>query len=137
MQFIDHPDLGVTLPGRVDVHLSLYDIVQPDITVVLKENASKFAEAGINGAPDLVVEIISPSTAGYDRVRKWAGYAVNGVREYWIVDPDTETILAQRLNGQRFVPIGSEDGSVHSVLIGGMTVDPKTVFAMPDWLPSE
>ncbi len=82
--------------GRVyfaplDVRLAENTIVQPNLIVILSDR-SVLTEARVEGAPSLVVEIISPSTSDYDRVTKRNLYAENGVPEYWIVDPDAETV---------------------------------------------
>ena len=65
-------------------------VVQPDILVVC--NKSKLDEHGVKGAPDLVIEILSPSTQGHDCFVKLNLYQQAGVREYWIADPETETV---------------------------------------------
>jgi Uma2 family endonuclease len=70
----------------LDVILSPTKVVVPDLLVVRNERRSIFAERGVEGAPDLVIEVLSPSTAKHDRTRKRRFYAKNGVREYWIVD---------------------------------------------------
>jgi Uma2 family endonuclease len=65
-------------------------VVQPDIVVVC--DASKLDERGCKGTPDLVIEILSPSTARIDKLLKFNVYERAGVREYWMVDPETETV---------------------------------------------
>jgi len=65
-------------------------MVEPDISVVCDPGKVKFD--GIHGAPDLVVEVLSPSTMRNDRMRKKEGYQACGVREYWLVDPENRTI---------------------------------------------
>ena len=69
--------------------LSETDVVQPDLLFVSNERSYIITPANARGAPDLVVEILSPSTAERDRTFKRALYARYGVREYWLVDPDT------------------------------------------------
>ena len=133
--YVEDQDIGVAYAAAFDVHLGEHDIVQPDILVVLKANVSRLREVGMAGPPDLVIEIISPSSSGIDRIRKAATYATFGVPEYWIVDPDSETILAQALEGGRFRPVPSEDGPIRSVQIAGLVIDPAEVFAVPDWMP--
>ncbi len=66
--------------------------VQPDIVFVSRGRSSARVNEGIRGAPDLVVEIISPSTAERDRTIKQKLYRRQGVRQYWIVDPDAEMV---------------------------------------------
>lgn len=85
--------LGELLPAPTDVILSEENVVQPDILFVGKDRLGIIDPAGgVNGAPDLVIEILSPSTAGRDKVLKRKLYAVFGVREYWVVDPAARSI---------------------------------------------
>ncbi len=87
-------------PGLGEVFVAPYGVefpatgegVQPDIVFVSRERCEIIAEAGIVGAPDLVVEILSPSTAGRDRTIKLRLYERHGVREYWIVDTEENAI---------------------------------------------
>ena len=77
----------------MDVHLTEIDVFQPDLIFIRAENVHKRRPNDrIHFAPDLVLEILSPSTANYDYKRKKEIYCQSGVREYWIVDPDAETI---------------------------------------------
>lgn len=76
----------------VDVVFAEDCVLQPDIIVVLNENLNRMRKAGIFGAPDFVIEILSPSTASRDRRKKLAVYARHGVREYWLVDPEKRRI---------------------------------------------
>lgn len=76
-------------PGSVDT------VVEPDITVVC--DPDKLDDIGCKGAPDMVAEILSPSTRQHDRLVKYDLYERAGVREYWIVDPDTETVQVYQL----------------------------------------
>ena len=76
-------------------------VVQPDIFVVC--DLSKIDRRGLRGAPEMIVEILSPSTASYDRVTKFNKYLEAGVREYWIVDPDSKTVTACVLKDGNYV----------------------------------
>lgn len=84
--------LGKVLTAPTDVELAPDTVVQPDIVVVLTANLGIITRSRIIGAPDLVVEILSPGTAGYDRREKQDAYARAGVREYWVVDPAAQTV---------------------------------------------
>ena len=84
--------LGLVRVAPFDVELAPNVIVQPDVFVILRENFDKITDNRILGAPDLVVEVASPSTAIYDRHNKLDAYARAGVPEYWIVDPDARTV---------------------------------------------
>ncbi len=84
--------LGLVRMAPFDVILPTGDVVQPDVLVVLNEHLDKVTDKFILGAPDLVVEIASPSTATHDRHNKLDAYARAGVSEYWIVDPFSHTV---------------------------------------------
>lgn len=76
----------------IDVILSDIDVLQPDILMIHRSRKSIVTERGIEGPPDLVVEVISPSSRKRDKVIKLHTYAKHGIREYWIVDPATRTL---------------------------------------------
>jgi Uma2 family endonuclease len=81
---------GCAVVSPVDVVLAEHSIVQPDVIYVSGERA-EILRRRVEGAPDLVVEILSPATARRDLGEKLRLYAESGVVEYWIVDPDRET----------------------------------------------
>ena len=84
-------DLGwVFFNPPTDVLLSDHDVVQPDLIFVSRERKHVITDANIQGAPDLVVEILSPSTASRDWRDKLDLYERHGVAEYWLVDPVSE-----------------------------------------------
>jgi len=89
---IQEAGLGRVFPAPFDVELGLNNVVQPDVIVVLKANQARIERGKFVGAPDLVIEIASPSTAGYDRREKQDAYARAGVPEYWIADPAAQAI---------------------------------------------
>ena len=86
----------VRLPEGKERDEEILTIVQPDILVVCDK--SKLDQRGLKGAPDMVIEIVSPSTAGRDRGVKRDLYERNGVREYWLVDYSNKTIEVYLLN---------------------------------------
>lgn len=90
--FVKANDLGSVFYAPLDVVLSDENVVQPDILFISKERDNIIKEENIQGPPDLVVEIISPSTAERDRSLKKALYGKFGVREYWIVDPEIKQL---------------------------------------------
>src|SRR5437762_2722415 len=79
--------LGELVVAPSDVELGPRDVYEPDIYFVAKERVSIFTEQGASGAPDLVIEVLSPSTARLDRGPKRDGYAAAGVKELWFVEP--------------------------------------------------
>lgn len=85
--------LGLVLIAPIDVVLGEDSVVQPDVLFVAKERLGQVRrDAGVFGPPDLVVEVISPSRPELDREVKRKIYGKHGVREYWIVDPDAQTV---------------------------------------------
>lgn len=75
-------------------------IVEPDISVIC--DPGKLTDRGCTGAPDWIIEIVSPSNSSHDYIRKLNLYADAGVREYWIVDPDRNGILVYYLEQEQF-----------------------------------
>jgi len=123
----------VLLPSGQEPDDEVDTVVQPDIAVFC--DSSKLTERGARGAPDLVVEILSPSTSRKDQREKFDRYERAGVREYWIVDPGNESIHAWLLG-----PEGSfgeeqlyEDGeAAPSAVLEGLVVDTKELFKDSD-----
>ena len=102
-------------------------VVLPDIVVVCEE--SKLDDRGCNGAPDLVIEIISPSTARYDRIVKFRKYQIAGVKEYWIVDPDLQTVQACILENSRYImSMYDETETVPISVLKGCQINLPAIF---------
>lgn len=109
----------------------LYDIdtvVQPDIFVVC--DPGKWGKRRCKGAPDLIIEILSPSTRQHDRLTKFNLYQKAGVQEYWIVDPDEKTVIVMTLEeGQYHAPAAYSANAVVPVgVLEGCRIDLKPVF---------
>jgi Uma2 family endonuclease len=103
-------------------------VVQPDLTVVC--DAAKRGSEGCRGAPDLVVEILSPSNTGEEYIRKFNLYLKAGVREYWIVAPDSKTVHIFALQGDRYAGVVYDStAQVPSAVLEGLVVDLGEVFA--------
>ena len=100
--FVNENGLGTVLWAPMDVVLSDTNVVQPDILFISNERRGIITENNISGAPDLVIEILSLSTADRDRQLKLALYARFGVREYWIVDPDSKSIQVMELGDEGY-----------------------------------
>lgn len=96
-QFIKDHALGKLFIAPCDVVLSNTDVVQPDLLFVSREREHLLSSGeNVQGAPDLVIEILSPATADRDRGYKRELYGRCGVREYWLVDPIAETVTVHR-----------------------------------------
>lgn len=94
--------LGQVFAAPFDVLFSDVDVVQPDLVFVAAGNAEIVTEDNIQGAPDLVVEILSESSRKYDLVTKRKLYERFGVREFWVLDPLLETATVYRLEDGAF-----------------------------------
>jgi Uma2 family endonuclease len=99
---IERAGAGFVYDAPVDVIFSETSTVEPDLLVVRAGRKNIISERGIEGAPDLIVEILSPSTARNDRELKRKLYADRGVREYWIVDPAARSIEVLALSGASY-----------------------------------
>jgi Uma2 family endonuclease len=93
-----HP-IGEVFSAPFDVILDEHTIVVPDLVFVRNENRHILLKENIRGSPDLVVEILSPSTRRKDRFLKLRAFAAHGVVHYWLVDPETEMLEALVLEG--------------------------------------
>jgi Uma2 family endonuclease len=127
---IDLPGRGQVYQAPFDVFLGISDVVQPDVLVVLPENLGKVTEKGVMGAPDLVVEVASRSTALYDRLTKYDTYARYGVPEYWIVKPDACTVEVLVLEENTYQSLGVFHGAatLPSRVVPGLPVNVEQFF---------
>ena len=128
--FIINRRLGELFVAPVDVYLSETDIVQPDLLFVSAARAQICTDANVRGAPDLIIEIASPSTARRDRTIKADLYARFGVAEYWICNPTAETVDVLRLAGGRLAPAGhyTLTDALTTPLLPGLSIDLREVF---------
>ena len=92
--------LGKVYIAPVDILLEEHTVVQPDILFIRQERLSIVGEKKVDAAPDLVVEVLSPSTFYKDLRKKMAAYSQFGVQEYWIVDPERESIEVHARGGK-------------------------------------
>lgn len=123
--------LGRVFVAPYDVVLSEFDVVEPDILFVSNERKHLIGKANLTGAPDLVIEVMSPSSRRYDEVVKLKRYDAMGVGEYWIVDPDAETVALYRRRGRNFVRV-TFDEYVTTPLLPGFTLRIADIFDSGD-----
>ena len=97
-RYIDNINLGTLLYAPVDLILESTSVLQPDLLFVAKARQNIITDRAIEGAPDLVIEILSPNTSRNDRVTKAQIYSRHKVPAYWIVDPELETVEIYLLN---------------------------------------
>lgn len=115
--FTQKKKLGKIFVAPVDVFLNPENAFQPDILFISKKNNRLIKEDGIYGAPDLVIEVLSPGSKKLDLTQKKDVYEAAGVREYWVVDPATKVSQGFRLVKEAFVPLKKEKGKLTSVLL--------------------
>lgn len=124
-------DLGVVLTAPLDVRLSPRYVFQPDLLFIAKARKAKLIGERITGAPDMVIEILSPATSARDLNQKRKIYAKHGVAEYWIVDPDDETLEVQRLQNKVLTTLGiyEKGQKLTSPTFKGLTLAIDRIFA--------
>lgn len=121
--------LDVRLPRHGEPDDDVVDVVQPDVIVVC--DPSKLDLRGCRGAPDLVLEVLSPSTADHDRVTKLALYERHGVREYWVVQPVERLVTAHLHDGERFATSITRHahGCLSVTVLPGVEIDWNLAFS--------
>ena len=129
-QYIGRHALGEVFDAPCDVVFSEINVVQPDLLFVSTERRSVLTKANIQGAPDLVVEILSPSTGQRDLGIKRNLYAKYGVREFWIVDPDVKAVEVLPLTetGYRTIVIVPQTGTLNSPLFPALNLALTDIF---------
>ena len=129
-KFVEEKRRGKVYPAPIDVYFSETDIYQPDIIFIEKKRLNIIGEKKIEGPPDLIIEILSPSTAYYDLRAKKDVYEQSGVKEYWIVDPMQKTIEVFVNKKGKFELLGSAkvEGAVKSDILKGLSMEAKKIF---------
>jgi Uma2 family endonuclease len=129
---------GQLYTAPVDVFFEGANPVQPDIVIVLAGWKGRSRVRGLEGAPDLVIEVLSPSNRGHDLLMKRALYARAGVREYWIIDPDKRTVEILALDRDAFhaVQITYDEATVISPLLERSSFPLAAIFAGIDDIES-
>ena len=125
---IELKGLGQVFDAPTDLQLSDTDIVQPDLIVVLESNRRIITRTHIKGVPDIVVEILSDSSKQHDRVDKRALYQSAGIREYWIVDPESRVLEQLILRDRGYELAGRHARSVTADVITAASVDLEQVW---------
>ena len=124
---------GVVFPSPIDVVFDDTSVVQPDLIWISEERRSIVTEKNVQGALDLVIEILLPTTCRTDEIIKRKLYECFGVREYWIVDAELETVKVWRLEGERLVRAAElsleEEAVLTSPLLPGFSLPLRKLFA--------
>jgi Uma2 family endonuclease len=109
-------DLGKCVTAPMDVYLNDRNVVQPDILFISTENLGIIKGGKIKGTPDLVIEVLS-SNRKYDLENKKAVYESVGVKEYFVVDPDTKETFTWYHDGGKYIQQESKKGEIKSLLL--------------------
>lgn len=131
-RFVKSRRLGRVFVAPIDTLFSDVNVVQPDIVFMSNARLHRVTHANLQGAPDLVIEILSTNRR-YDEVVKKQLYERNDVLEYWIADPDLDSLKVYRRQGDAFAPaeiVSAETGgTLTTPLLPGFTLDIHDVFA--------
>ena len=128
--YLDDRPLGEIYIAPSDVVFSHNAVLNPDLYYVRKERSDILKDHGATGAPDLVIEILSPSTAKRDVGRKREIYAESGVEEFWVVSPKTRTVEIYRLRENPAEPVSllADTDTLTSALFPGWSLAVADVF---------
>lgn len=131
IDFVEQRQLGEIFDAPFDVILDKNNVVQPDILYISNENAKVVTKKCVEGTPDLVIEIISPSSYYRDQVEKKDLYERFGVKEYWIVDPANQVIEIFALEKGKYQLLAfiAEEGAVQSKLLEGLEINIKDIIS--------
>ena len=128
---------GRWLTAPLEVFFAGADPVQPDLLVLLPDSRARLVRRGVEGPPDLLIEVLRPSNRAHDQVRKLELYARGGVREYWIVDPEQRVI--EVIDGRGLTVHRVDAGSkpvLRSPLLGDLPVSLDEVAPGVDEQPA-
>lgn len=125
--FADDHELGIAYPGPIDVLFAEGDYLEPDLVFVRHDRLEIVSERGIEGAPDLIVEVLSASTASRDRGIKREHYILFGVPQYWVVDIEKRSIEVYRPASEANEPMIASDTLTWQPIAGG----PVLTLSMP------
>jgi len=128
--YLEKNPIGVIYDAPFDVQLTDTTVVQPDIAYFSKQRLSYLTEHGAEGAPDLVVEILSPKTAQLDLGMKREIYARTGVLEIWIIEPETRLlkIFRPQINPQTPAETLTAEKTLSTPVLPGLAIDLARVF---------
>lgn len=132
--FVRDKQLGQVYTAPLEVHLSESSRpVQPDVLFIRAERQPPPGTQVFEGAPDLIVEVVSPSSIRLDRTIKFDAYEQAGVAEYWIVDPKTRSVEVHTLSRGEYAVFGqyTNDEVIESALLSGLQIKTSALFQPP------
>lgn len=132
LDYLRHHPVGAIYHAPFDVYLDETNVFQPDILFVSNARAAILTDAGAEGAPDWVVEILSPKTARLDLENKRRQYARHGVDELWIIDPKARTIAVHRFDdGADARMVHDEKATLTTPHFSGLQIEAAELFVQP------
>jgi Uma2 family endonuclease len=127
--FVWERKLGQVYPSLTVIRLSSHNVVQPDALYISSTRLHICQQEYVDGAPDLILEVLSDQTRAIDLVQKRALYAMAGVPEYWIADLADHTISVLTLGDGEYRVVGADDGTARSLIVPGFEVNVAEAFA--------
>jgi Uma2 family endonuclease len=133
LQFLEKRPLGEVFVAPLDVFLGEINVYQPDVVFISNQRRSILTERGLEGAPDLAVEVLSPSTARFDKGSKRKVYARTGVRELWLVDAEARLIHVYQFTKDAETPAATYDEKAvfTTPLLPGLRLWASSIFKSP------
>ena len=133
-QYLKVNSSGEVFAAPFDVVISHFDVVEPDLLVVLSDQSSIVTDKHVRGVPAIVVEILSPGTRRVDKTVKHRLYEHSGVREYWVIDPERDAVTVHRLSASGAFSAAPEltrtaSDALTSPLLPGWSVELQALFA--------
>lgn len=133
LKHLDQNPIGEIFHAPLDIVLDDYNAPQPDIIFIRNENIGIIDEQEqiVRGTPDILVEILSPGSIKRDRIEKKELYEQSGVSEFWIVDPNNQSIEVYQLQEGRYqnFAFAAEEGTLKSAVLEGLEIEIHGVFA--------
>jgi Uma2 family endonuclease len=128
--YVEEKGLGEVNIAPFDVILDEHNVVQPDLFFVATEKRNAISDRGLRGVPDLIIEILSPSSFYRDTVQKKDLYEAFGVGEYWIADPANRVIEVFTLVGEKYQlqAFLAGSGTITSARLSGLEINAQSVF---------
>lgn len=125
--------IGEVFDAPFDVVFSADNVCEPDVLFISDKRASIITRRNVQGAPDFVIEVLSEFNRKNDEVSKLGIYDRFGVDEYWILDPEADTVRVYRRQGKRLAPVSQLTAAAHDVattpILPGLTIDVSEVMA--------
>jgi Uma2 family endonuclease len=130
LQQIEDTFGGLTIATPLEIHFDEANIFQPDLVWLAPNSRCKIGAKRFEGAPELIIEVLSPSSVRHDKATKFAVYERHGVNEYWIVDVANQSIDVWTLRDGQYARQGSyaPGDTFTSAVLGGADVDVTAIF---------